>query len=356
MEVVGGKRQRGRVLDHLRIELVPALHLAEADAVARHRQIFVAQEIAHCGIGRVEFGGLFGIGLGQPGLVRVGEVFGEVLHRLHVLRFLDRDRQQRVELLDHEADGELGLDHAAFHAFAELADRALGDLDIVVVAREVVFVIRQRLELRRGIAAREIGIEGVEAGEMVDRAHFGQRADFIGLPAQRRFLVIFEHIVGELVGVAQLAAIDQRQLGKIELRVEAVGIEGRIGQEIAQPVGIAIVAAEQPAQRIEFEAARIGFGEQSDQLVVLGRFGGGFGLGMVIAREGRIGGQRERKSGTRSECVADEFHGNSPATCITLLKHASPPARKRAVRRTRDTVRPAPCAEVPRAVPNSISR
>ena len=41
----------GRILDRQGIELVSALHLRQADAVARRRQVFVAQEIAQCRAG-----------------------------------------------------------------------------------------------------------------------------------------------------------------------------------------------------------------------------------------------------------------------------------------------------------------
>src|SRR3546814_7572737 len=79
------------------------------------------------------------------------------------------------------------------------------------------------------------GIESVEAAEMVDRAHFGQRADFIAAALQILLLGIAEHIVGKLVGRIELAAIDLRQQRQIELNIGPLCEELRIGQIIAQP-------------------------------------------------------------------------------------------------------------------------
>ena len=181
----------------------------------------------------------------------------------------------------------------------------------------------------------------MEARKVVGRSHFGQRANFVAHPAQCGFLIILENVVGELVGFGQLAAIDLRKLGEIELCVEAAGIKRGIGKEIAQPVGIGVVAAEQPTQRIEFEAARVRILEQREQLVMLALFGCRLGFGMMITSQRRIGRKNERQCSARSERGADEFHGYSPVICITGVQHNRDAIGKRVLLRMRHSARPA---------------
>ena len=246
MDVVGFQRQGRRLLDQLGVERVAALHLAEADAVTGHGEIFVAQEIAHPLVRGVDLARFRFVSRRQARLIGFGKVVGEVLDRTHELGFGERHGQQGIELFDHAADGQLRFQHAAFHPFARALDRAVADGDVIVVAAEIIFVIREGLELRSTIAAGEVRIKGVEAAEMIDRPHLGQRADFVGLAAQSRFLLILENIVGKLVGRRELAAVDLVEQREIELSVEPRSIEAGVGQVIAEPVGVRVVATEQP--------------------------------------------------------------------------------------------------------------
>ena len=233
MQIVGRKRQRGRAFDHMGIELFAALHLAQADAFAGHRQIIVAQEVAQPFMRGVKLFRLGFVGRGQSRLVCRREILGEGLHRFHEHRIRQRNRQQRVELLDNPVDGQPGFDHTRFHPLTRACYRAVGDRDIVVMTAEVVLVIGDRLELRRAIATGEVRVKGVEAGEMVDRAHFGQFADFVGLAAQRRFLIILEHVIGQLIGFTQLRPVDLREKREIELGIGPRCKEHRIGEIVS---------------------------------------------------------------------------------------------------------------------------
>ena len=47
MDIVRRQIERRRVANHLGIEHIAALHVAQANAFARERQIFVPKEIAH---------------------------------------------------------------------------------------------------------------------------------------------------------------------------------------------------------------------------------------------------------------------------------------------------------------------
>ena len=68
---------------------------------------------------------------------------------------------------------------------------------------------------------------------MVDRAHFGQFADFVGLAAQRRFLIILEHVIGQLIGFTQLRPVDLREKREIELGIGPRCKEHRIGEIVS---------------------------------------------------------------------------------------------------------------------------
>ncbi len=244
MQVIGGQRQRCRVFDQLAIELSAALHLAEADAGARDGQIFIAEEIAHPFMRGVDLAGLGEIGGGQARLFDLAETVGEFGCRTHERRLFDRDCQLRVELFDHIADRQLGFIDAAIHTFAETVDRAIVQFDVIVVPLEVVLVILGRLERGGALAAGKGRVKGVEARKMVDRAHQRGGDDFGREALERLLLVVFEHIVSEPVGSIELRLVDRRQQCEILLRIGLAGGVIFVFEEIADPVGIAHIAAE----------------------------------------------------------------------------------------------------------------
>ena len=96
---------------------------------------------------------------------------------------------------------------------------------ILVVALEIVLIILDRLERRRALARGEIGIESVEAEEMVDRADRGQRQHLGRERAQAQLPLPLEHVVGELVGRRERGAVDRRERGQILLAGGALGVE-----------------------------------------------------------------------------------------------------------------------------------
>ena len=308
MDFLGLERKGGRILDQQRIELRAALHLRQADAGARNGQIFVAQEIAQARVGGVDLAGLGFVGGGEPGLVGLADAFGEALHRPHEHRIHERGVDLGIELGDHDLDSQPGLYHAARHAFAELGDRAVDKGDVVIVALQIVLVIGEGLERRDALAAGKVGIECVYPEEVVERAHLGQLADPVARTGKRTLLGIFEHVIGEAVGGRELGAVDLRQQREIELGIGACGDEGSVGERIAERVGIAIIAAEQAAERIERQFACIGVLEQRKQLVMLG-LGGGRGCGG--GRSSGLGkcGCSNKQQRARSGKNKAKFHG-----------------------------------------------
>ena len=104
-----------------------------------------------------------------------------------------------VELLDHVADGKLGVDHAFRLALAPLADRLVDVGGEVAVAAEAVLIILDGRIGRAALPARESRILGVDAEKVVHRQCFGQRQQ-VGLEAAQRVLGLeLERVVGELV-------------------------------------------------------------------------------------------------------------------------------------------------------------
>ena len=140
---------------------------------------------------------------------------------------------------------------------------------------------------------------------MVDRADDGQRHHLVGIAFQRLLLVALEHVIGDLVGGAQLAAVDLHQRGQFG------GFGGLFLGEIfvrnivAKLVGIAFVAAEQRADRIALQTVLVALREQGLELLGLGHLrlvvvldrrcaGGGKRLGTGDAADGEQAGADEK--------------------------------------------------------------
>ena len=92
----------------------------------------------------------------------------------------------------------------------------------------------------------------MQPAEMVDRQreHGGQ---YVGRGLRQRALLrVFEHVIGNAIGLAQALAVDRRELGEVFFGRGAVGgVAG--GRIVADPVGIAEIAAEEGRYRIAIE-------------------------------------------------------------------------------------------------------
>ena len=288
VDIVGLERQRGRVLDHEFVESIAALHGAEANPFAGHRQIFGLEEIMHPLVAGENLLGRGRIFLGQAGLVCLAEAFREIPGWRHERAVFQAESDLGGKLLDDIADRQPGFNHAAFHALAKTVDRHVAELYELLVPFQIVLVIFYRLERRRALARGEIGIEGVETAEMVDRADDGQRHDLVRIALQRLLLVALEHVIGDLVGGAELAAVDLHQLCQFGgFRRLFLG-EIFVRNIVAELVGIAFVAAEQRADRIALQIFLVASGEQGLHLLALGHLRGF----VMLHRRGAGDGQR----------------------------------------------------------------
>ena len=182
-------------------------------AVARAGQIFVLQEIAQPPVGRVDaVADDLEMRLPEPRPLRLRHRLGEVLHRAGKGRLLGRRVELRVELADHVADGELGVDHAGGEALAEAADDPVEQRHELAVPLQIVLVILDVAKRRRVPAGGEDRVkESAARSEMVDRAHAGEREQVRLKVAQIVLALIFEDVVGEPVGRVERIAVDRRQ-------------------------------------------------------------------------------------------------------------------------------------------------
>mgnify|MGYP001126721219 CR=1 FL=1 len=130
------------------------------------------------------------------------------------------------------------------------------------MARQVVLVIGERLERRGALPGGEIGIEGLEAEEVIERPQLLRRQDVRREAAQRDLGLVLEHVIGDLVDMGEFRPVDPLQSGEIVLgRLLLGGIIG-VGQVIAEMRCIAQVAAEDALDRIAAKARLVAVVEQ----------------------------------------------------------------------------------------------
>jgi hypothetical protein len=125
---------------------------------------------------------------------------------------------------------------------------------------------------------------------MIDRAHGRGREDRRpegGQPVGQRPL---EHVIADLVARAEPGAVDGAQGGEVALGGGLLGGQIVVGDEIAELVGIAQVAAEQREERIALEEILVRAREQRLERLRLGRLGG-------------RGGRRRRRSSARGRAL-----------------------------------------------------
>jgi hypothetical protein len=128
----------------------------------------------------------------------------------------------------------------------------------------------------------------------------------------------FEDVVGDPVGLAQLRPVDPVECGEIGLRSRPLGVEIGVGDEVAEPVGVAQVAAEDGADRIALEVGLVALVEQPRQPLAFGlrrgRSGGGGAAGLGGERSGD--GASEMAASRKNE----DLMGASPGwSCVVSL-------------------------------------
>ena len=106
---------------------------------------------------------------------------------------------------------------------------------------------------------------------MVHRQHFAERQKVRLKSPKRIFGLEFEHVIGELVVGAEVGARDGVKRGKIVLRRRLLALEVRVAVKVAEPVGVAVIAAEQRLQRIALQRSVVALLEQLEKPVVRAR-------------------------------------------------------------------------------------
>ena len=122
----------------------------------------------------------------------------------------------------------------------------------------------------------------MDAEKMVDGSHVCQRKYFGRQASQRLFLIIFEHVIGNLVRRAECIAVDCAQVGQVFLRGGTLAVIIGVSAEIADLVGITHVAAKQRTDRIALQAGFVFGSEKRSHPRTFGRnrLCGGRGLGI----------------------------------------------------------------------------
>ena len=270
VDIIRGQRQRRVALDRVVVHRRAARQRRGADAVARRGQILLHQEIAHLRVRRDDHVlDLRGIGGTQPCLIGLANPLRELLDRRIEDRSFDALRDQLVELADHVAHDQLGLDDLALHPFAKQRDHPVIGRRIFNVAFEVVVVVGNVLERCRPLPRREIRVEGLEAGEMVHRQIFADAHDRGREALKSTFLIGLEHVIGDLVDRTQPGPIDALERGEIPLGCRLLRCGKGIGIIVTEPVGVTHVTAEDRHQRLALEHRLVAGVEQCPELGIL---------------------------------------------------------------------------------------
>ena len=99
--------------------------------------------------------------------------------------------------------------------------------------------------------------------------------------------LVLEHVVGDAVGRVQLLARDRPERCEVMLGRRFLGLVMGVAEEVAEPVGIALVAAVERLQRIAPEARLVAVLEQLEQPVVRARLSAALGAGAAARRRRR---------------------------------------------------------------------
>jgi hypothetical protein len=131
----------------------------------------------------------------------------------------------------------------------------------------------------------------MDAVEVVDRADGGQRQHVRLQAAEVQLTLPLEHVVGHALGLAQPRPVDPRKRREFLFGSLPLGGIISVRREIAEPVGIAHVAAVQGRQRVALEVRFVTGGEQGRERL---RWGLGCCRGLGSHKDrGRHAGQRQ---------------------------------------------------------------
>nr|WP_232508378.1 hypothetical protein [Qipengyuania flava] len=269
MHLLRGQRQRGHFRDAIGVISLAARGFGGPDGGARLRQIGVRQIGAQTpdrGIeraldrrnqrrARLSFFGF-------------GEAVGQFTQRRVIgIAVLGRGKL-RVELLDHQFDGELRQGDALLEPGIEARDYVFHHLRIGCVPGDIVRIVFGRCERHHAAGRGKPRIGSLDTLEMVERQrehgleHFG-----LGL-GERALLRIAEGVVGDLLARGERRAVDRRQRGDIAHRRRALDLVGR-GREIAEAARIGKVAAIERRARVAVEEGSVAFGHQRAQTLAV---------------------------------------------------------------------------------------
>ena len=231
-----------------------------------------------------------------------------------------------VQLVHDVAHDELRLDDTIRHALAHAADRAVEKEKIAVEPLQIILIVGDRLERRRALARAEVRHEHLEAGEMVDRPLQLRLEDGRLHAFEVEAALPFEDVVGDALLGRQPGAVDPGKAGEIRLRRRPLARDISVGNIVAEPVGVAKVAAEQRLERVAPERRFVAVVEQLREPLALAHPG---------RRRGWPGGGRRR--GGRE---AEGRHRGQQQDCALHL--VLPAGRRRGGSRyTLNKVRPA---------------
>ena len=225
----------------------------------------------------------------------------KILDRPPIRRILGLQLQLIVELFDHVSDRQLGVDDSFGLALLPLPNRLVDVGGEVAIALQIIVIVGDRPERRRALPAGDRRILGVQPVKVIHRQRFGDREQVRRVALERLLGLVFEHIVGDAVGRIQLVARDRAQRREIVLGSGLFRLEVRVAEQVAEPVGVAQVAAVESLERVALEARLVAFLEQLKQPLVrarLRRRGGG-----------RLGGCTREGRQSEERCGKDQANG-----------------------------------------------
>ena len=153
----------------------------------------------------------------QPRLLGFGDAVGKVGDRCPIGAFFDRRIHLQSELFDHQFDRHARQGDARCGPGLEACDRLIDNLRHVAMAAEIVLVILDRLIGHQRAGGRQPRVEDMQAAEVVDRQGQHCRQDLGRGLCQHALLRIFEHVIGDAVGLTQRIAVDRGEFGQIGL-------------------------------------------------------------------------------------------------------------------------------------------